>query len=117
MRFRSDFVTNSSSSSFILATKGTLNKKQEEALLRYIVRKFVNGNMLSKEDLNTDEIYDEHALNKAIEASNKGMSIVRGDVVFDESEWNLCNIYQEIWNILEENSDGNFEVIDGSLDY
>ena len=40
-----------------------------------------------------------------------------GNVSFEESDWHLGHIYQEIWNILEENSDGDFVQIDTDLSY
>ena len=36
MKIRTDFVSNSSSSSFVLARKGGLNEKQKEAVIRYV---------------------------------------------------------------------------------
>ena len=50
-------------------------------------------------------------------AVKNGMKIYEGHVSFESTEYDLCEMYQDIWNILEENGDGNFEVIEGSLDY
>ena len=36
MKIRTDFVANSSSSSFVLARKGALNEKQKAAVIAYI---------------------------------------------------------------------------------
>ena len=41
MKIRSDYVTNSSSSSFILARKGELNEAQKEAILRYVTERMM----------------------------------------------------------------------------
>ena len=43
MKTRSDFVTNSSSSSFIIARSEELTEKQKDAILDFVTKNFLTG--------------------------------------------------------------------------
>jgi len=60
MKIRTDYVTNSSSSSFILARKEELSEAQKEAVLGYVARKML-GNAILTPSSSEEEIAKETA--------------------------------------------------------
>lgn len=51
------------------------------------------------------------------EALKKGMSVYIGDVVFEETEYRLADIYENVWEIMEQTGADSFEGIDTDLSY
>ena len=127
MKVRMDFVTNSSSSSFILARTSKLNEKQKEEILQYVEKTFLGNSILTPEST-AEEIQEffredwtfskyekrKKAVRKALK---QGKTIYGGYVDYEQCEYEYASIFAEIWKILEENGNGDFEAIDGDLSY
>lgn len=122
MKLTSDYVTNSSSANFILARKGKLTKNQIQKLIKCIESEFL-GEMVLKRDASEEEIQNflnDSYLNEEQEQLvrdelKKGKDIYEGTVTFEEAEYNIGTIYDNVWTALEDEDNINF--IKGDLDY
>ncbi len=126
MKVRNDFVTNSSSS-FILARKPGVNDKQKEAIIQYVENHLFGEEILSP-DSSEEEIQevfqeyyefeeDEDRQQEVRKRLEEGKSIYAGQISFEECDYSYADLFQHIWQIMEEYSDSGFEAIKDDLSY
>lgn len=124
MKIRTDFVTNSSSSSFVLAQKNGLSEAQKNAILSYVEDQML-GKPLLTPDSTEDEIqraFEENYIEEEYrddirQALAAGKTIRYGSVDFECCEYSYGALFTRLWEVMEEADPDIFSSVKDNLDY
>ena len=119
MKIRTDFVTNSSSSNFIVARRPTANQKK--IMIEFAEEKLLGDVILqpdtSIEDVRKalEEVGLEEYENEVVKRLKQGFEVGIGSI--DHELVDVADYYEDLWDRFENEDSKNFIRIRGDLSY